>query len=93
MVKSMTLIGRSYTYDAFLANTQAGKLMTVRWPTNYLSVPTATPVRDATWQGFEAVGHANGQNTVIKGLGKVPMAFSDPQYFRWAPKYDTLNGG
>ncbi|MFG1817700.1 hypothetical protein ACGFIF_28350 [Kribbella sp. NPDC049174] len=118
-VKSMTLISRTSTYETFLANTRAGKLMTVRWPTSYLSAATATSVRDATWQGFEqliatncgatgtlvlgidrdtksgylyAVGHANGKNTVIKGLGKVPLTFSDPQYFRWAPKYDVLNG-
>ena len=39
-----------------------------------------------------AVGHANGKSTVIKSLGKVPMTFSDPQYFRWAPTNDTLNG-
>ncbi|TCC07939.1 hypothetical protein [Kribbella soli] len=40
-----------------------------------------------------AVGHANGTSTVIKSLGKVPLTFSDPQYFRIAPKYDVLNGG
>jgi hypothetical protein len=118
-VKSMTLISRTNTYETFLANTRAGKLITVRWPTSYLSVATATPVRDATWQGFEqliatkcgatgtlvlgidrdtksgylyAVGHANGRNTVVKSLGKVPLTFSDPQYFRWAPRYDVLNG-
>jgi hypothetical protein len=118
-VKSMTLISRTDTYETFLANTRAGKLMTVRWPTSYLSAATATAVRDATWQGFEqliatkcgatgtlllgidrdtksgylyAVGHANGRGTVIKGLGKVPMTFSDPLYFRWAPVYDVLNG-
>ncbi|MFI6674448.1 hypothetical protein [Kribbella sp. NPDC050470] len=118
-VKSMTLISRTDTYETFLANTRAGGLLTVRWPTRYLGVPKGTAVRDATWQGFEqliatkcgvngtlllgidrdtksgylyAVGHANGRNTVIKGLGKVPMTFSDPQYFRWAPKYDTLLG-
>jgi hypothetical protein len=118
-VKSMTLISRTATYETFLANTRAGKLMTVRWPTSYLSVPTATPVRDTSWQGFEqliatkcgatgtlllaidrdtksgylyAVGHASGKSTAIRSLGKVPMTFSDPQYFRWAPKYDTLSG-
>jgi hypothetical protein len=118
-VKSMTLISRTTTYETFLANTRSGKLMTVRWPTAYLSVPTAKAVRDTTWQGFEqliatkcgtngtlllgidrdtksgylyAVGHANGGSTAIKSLGKVPMTFSDPQYFRWAPKNDVLNG-
>jgi hypothetical protein len=30
---------------------------------------------------------------VIRSLGKVPLTFSDPQYFRIAPKYDVLNGG
>ncbi|MGW1343488.1 hypothetical protein ACWCOV_20735 [Kribbella sp. NPDC002412] len=118
-VKSMTLISRTDTYETFLANTRSGGLLTVRWPTSYLSVTKGTAVRDTTWQGFEqliatkcgvngtlllaidrdtqsgylyAVGHANGRNTVIKGLGKVPMTFSDPHYFRWAPKYDTLIG-
>ncbi len=118
-VKSMALISRTSTYETFLANTRAGTLITVTWPTAAFSVPKAATVRGATWQGFEqliatkcgatgtlllgidrdtksgylyAVGHANGQNTVIKSLGKVPMTFSDPQYFRWAPTNDTLNG-
>ncbi len=30
-----------------------------------------------------AVGHANGAATVIQGLGKVPVTFGDPVYFRW----------
>ncbi|WP_433158541.1 hypothetical protein [Kribbella sp. CA-247076] len=118
-VKSMTLISRTATYETFLANTRSGQLMTVRWPTSYLSVPSASTVRATTWQGFEqliatkcgatgtlllgidrdtqsgylyAVGHAAGGSTVIKSLGKVPMTFSDPKYFRWAPVNDTLNG-
>jgi hypothetical protein len=40
-----------------------------------------------------AVGHANGTATAIRSLGQVPLTFSDPQYFRIAPKYDVLNGG
>jgi hypothetical protein len=118
-VKSMALISRTPKYETFLANTRAGTLVTVTWPTSAFSVPRATTVRGATWQGFEqllatkcgangtlllgidrdtqsgylyAVSHANGGSTVIKSLGKVPMTFSDPQYFRWAPTNDTLNG-
>jgi len=118
-VKSMALISRTATYETFIANTRAGTLVTVTWPTSYLSVPKSAVVRSSTWQGFEqliatncgangtlllgidrdtksgylyAVGHAAGGSTVIKSLGKVPMTFSDPQYFRWAPKYDNLNG-
>jgi hypothetical protein len=48
--------------------------------------------RDTKSGYLYAVGHANGGSTVIKSLGKVPMTFSDPQYFRWAPTNDTLNG-
>lgn len=119
-IKSLALIGRTYTNDSFITNTRDGKLITLQWPSKYLSGPTSTVVRDSTWQVFEqliatncgangtlllgidrdtqsgylyAVGHAAGRNTVIKSLGKVPMTFSDPQYFRRAPKYDTLNGG
>jgi hypothetical protein len=39
-----------------------------------------------------AVGHAAGTKTVIKGLGKVPLTFTDWNYFRFAPSYDPLNG-
>ncbi|MFI5694564.1 hypothetical protein ACIA58_22115 [Kribbella sp. NPDC051586] len=119
-VKSMALIGRTDTTETFIANTRAGTLLTVTWPTKYNATTVGKTVRTATWQGFEqliatncgasgtlllgidrdtksgylyAVGHANGTSTVIKSLGKVPLTFSDPQYFRIAPKYDTLNGG
>jgi hypothetical protein len=33
-----------------------------------------------------------GTSTVIKSLGKVPGSFADPHYFRYAPKYDVLQG-
>ncbi|MBB5977862.1 hypothetical protein [Kribbella solani] len=48
--------------------------------------------RDTKSGYLYAVSHANGTNTVIKSLGKVPLTFSDPQYFRIAPKADPLNG-
>ncbi|MEU4191910.1 hypothetical protein AB0E69_08440 [Kribbella sp. NPDC026611] len=48
--------------------------------------------RDTKSGYLYAVGHAANAKTVIRSLGKVPMTFSDPQYFRWAPKNDTLNG-
>ncbi|MEV4262741.1 hypothetical protein [Kribbella sp. NPDC049584] len=119
-VKSMALIGRTDTTETFIANTRAGTLLTVTWPTKNNSATVGKTVRTATWQGFEqliatkcgtsgtlllaidrdtksgylyAVGHANGTSTVIKSLGKVPLTFSDPQYFRIAPNFDTLNGG
>jgi hypothetical protein len=49
--------------------------------------------RDTKSGYLYAVGHANGASTVIKSLGKVPLTFSDPQYFRIAPQSDPLNGG
>jgi hypothetical protein len=49
--------------------------------------------RDTKSGYLYAVSHANGTSTVVKSLGKVPLTFSDPQYFRIAPKYDVLNGG
>lgn len=49
--------------------------------------------KDAKTAYLYAVGHANGASTVIKGLGKVPTAFTDWEYFRFAPAYDPLNGG
>jgi hypothetical protein len=48
--------------------------------------------RDTKSGYLYAVGHANNAATTIRSLGKVPMTFSDPTYFRWAPKNDTLNG-
>ncbi|NIK54999.1 hypothetical protein [Kribbella shirazensis] len=41
-----------------------------------------------------AVGHANGLSTLIQSRGKVPGAFEDPVYFRWAPlpEFDVANG-
>lgn len=119
-VKSVAVIGRTYSNDTFIANTRAGKLIALQWPSTYQVGPTATTLRDSTWQVYEqliatscgpsgtlllgidrdtqtgylyALGHTAGTKTVIKKVGKVPMTFSDPQYFRWAPKYDTLNGG
>jgi hypothetical protein len=119
-VKSMALIGRTDTTETFIANTRAGTLLTVTWPTKTNAATAGRTVRSATWQGFEqliatkcgtsgtlllgidrdtrsgylyAVGHANGTSTVIRSLGKVPLTFSDPQYFRIAPNFDTLNGG
>ena len=118
-MKSFALIATTPTYDTFLANNRAGALYTVKIPTSTPLKPIITPVRTASWQGFEqliaapcgktgsillgidkdtdtgylyAVGHANGTKTVIKGLGKVPLTFSDLDYLRFAPSYDPLNG-
>ncbi|MGW7684076.1 hypothetical protein ACWGID_25265 [Kribbella sp. NPDC054772] len=118
-VKGIALINRTNMSETFLATTRSGALVTVNWPTKYLSPASSKVVRGSTWQGFEqliatkcgangtlllgidrdtksgylyAVGHANGTATAIKSLGKVPLTFSDPQYFRIAPKYDVLNG-
>lgn len=49
--------------------------------------------RDTQSGYLYAVGHLNGSATVIRGLGKVPLTFSDAKYFRIAPKYEVLNGG
>ena len=48
--------------------------------------------RDTHTGYLYAVGHAAGTKTVIKGLGKVPLTFTDWNYFRFAPSYDPLNG-
>ncbi|WP_350275496.1 hypothetical protein [Kribbella sp. HUAS MG21] len=119
-VKGIAVIGRTATTETFIANTRAGALVSLTWPTSYMSAPTSKVVRGSTWQRFEkliatkcgtngtlllgidkdtrtghlyAVGHANGTATAIRSLGQVPLTFSDPQYFRIAPKYDVLNGG
>ncbi|MFG1814817.1 hypothetical protein ACGFIF_13700 [Kribbella sp. NPDC049174] len=39
-----------------------------------------------------AVGRANGLSTVIQGLGKIPMTFTDPTYFRWKDPGSPLTG-
>ncbi|MGW6279082.1 hypothetical protein [Kribbella sp. NPDC055071] len=54
-VKSMALIGRSYTYDTFLANTRAGALITIRIPTTSPLKPVVTTVRASGWQDFETL--------------------------------------
>lgn len=50
--------------------------------------------RDTKSAYLYSMSHVNypGTSTVIKGLGKVPGTFADPHYFRYAPKYDALNG-
>jgi hypothetical protein len=48
--------------------------------------------RDTSSAYLYSVSNANGRATVIKNLGKVPGTFNDPQYFRFAPDHDTLNG-
>jgi hypothetical protein len=49
--------------------------------------------RDTKAGYLYSVGHANGLNTVIKGLGKVPVSFTDPVYFRWAATTDPPLAG
>ena len=39
-----------------------------------------------------SVGHANGLSTSIQGLGKVPLSFNDPVYFRYKIDGDSLFG-
>ncbi|WP_344215300.1 hypothetical protein [Kribbella sancticallisti] len=48
--------------------------------------------RDTKTGYLYAVGHHNGAATPIQGLGKVPLQFSDPLYFRLAPEIDRMNG-
>ena len=41
------------------------------------------------------ISHAEGTATTIFGMGKLPLTFADPVYFRWAPdtRSDPLFGG
>lgn len=48
--------------------------------------------RDTKSGYLYAVGHHNGAATPIQGLGKVPLEFTDPLYFRVAPEIDRMNG-
>ncbi|MFI5713466.1 hypothetical protein [Kribbella sp. NPDC051620] len=116
--KSMTLIAREFSYDIYLLNNRAGRLMTVMVFGTYPMSTYGTTLRTSTWQVFEqliaapcgagslilgidrdtqsatlySMAHVNGTATVIKNLGKVPGTFTDPHYFRYTPRNDTLRG-
>jgi hypothetical protein len=40
-----------------------------------------------------SMDHANGAATVIRGIGKVPVSFTDPVHFRWANYADPRLAG
>jgi hypothetical protein len=71
-VKSMALISKTRTYDTFLANTRGGALYTIRIPVSSPMKPVVTPVRTATWQGFEKlIASKCGQyGTLLLGIDK-----------------------
>ncbi len=50
--------------------------------------------KDANAGYAYVIGHAEGAATTILGMGKVPLTFADPAYFRWAPdsRSDPLFG-
>ncbi|GAA0935867.1 hypothetical protein GCM10009554_22960 [Kribbella koreensis] len=52
-VKSMALIGKTATYDMFLANLRGGALYTIKIPLSTPMKPVVTKVRPSGWGGFE----------------------------------------
>jgi hypothetical protein len=52
-VKSMALIGKTATYDTFLANLSGGALYTIKIPATTPMKPIVTKVRASGWGGFE----------------------------------------
>jgi hypothetical protein len=52
-VKSMALIGKTATYDTFLANLSGGALYTIKIPATTPMKPIVTKVRSSGWGGFE----------------------------------------
>ncbi|MEV6417035.1 hypothetical protein [Kribbella sp. NPDC051718] len=52
-VKSMALIGKTATYDTFLANLSGGALYTIKIPIAEPMKPIATKIRPSGWGGFE----------------------------------------
>lgn len=65
-IKTTTLVSHTSTYDALLANTAAGQLITIKIPTTPTMHATRTVIRARTWGGLDqfAVGVC-GEGTML----------------------------
>jgi len=69
--KSMTLIAREYSYDIYLLNNRAGRLMTVMVFGTYPMSTYGTSLRASTWQVFEQLVAAPcGSGSLVLGIDR-----------------------
>jgi hypothetical protein len=71
-VKSMALIGKTATYDTFLANLSGGALYTIKIPATTPMKPIVTKVRPSGWGGFEKLiaTKCGASGTLLLGIDK-----------------------
>lgn len=71
-VKSMALIGKTSTYDIFLANLSGGSLYTIKIPVAVPMKPVATLVRASGWGGLEKLiaSKCGSSGTLLLGIDK-----------------------
>lgn len=71
-VKSMALIGKTATYDTFLANLSGGALYTIRIPASTPMKPIVTKIRPSGWSGFEKLiaTKCGASGTLLLGIDK-----------------------
>ncbi|MFI5710321.1 hypothetical protein [Kribbella sp. NPDC051620] len=69
-VKSMALIGKTATYDTFLANLSGGALYTIKIPATTPMKPIVTKVRPSGWGGFEKLiaNKCGASGTLLLGI-------------------------
>jgi hypothetical protein len=71
-VKSMALIGKTATYDTFLANLSGGALYSIKIPTTTPMKPIVTKIRPSGWGGFEKLiaNKCGASGTLLLGIDK-----------------------
>ncbi|GAA3569165.1 hypothetical protein [Kribbella ginsengisoli] len=71
-VKSMALIGKTATYDMFLANLTGGALYSIKIPTAAPMKPVVTKIRPSGWGGFEKLiaNKCGASGTLLLGIDK-----------------------
>jgi hypothetical protein len=71
-VKSLALIGKTATYDTFLANLSGGSLYTIKIPSTTPMKPIVTKVRATGWGSFEKLiaGKCGASGTLLLGIDK-----------------------
>jgi hypothetical protein len=69
-VKSLALIGKTATYDTFLANLSGGALYTIKIPSTTPMKPVVTKVRPSGWGGFEKLiaNKCGASGTLLLGI-------------------------
>jgi hypothetical protein len=71
-VKSLALIGKTATYDTFLANLSGGALYTIKIPATTPMKPIVIRIRPSGWGSFEKLiaGKCGASGTLLLGIDK-----------------------